>query len=131
MTEPDNDPRRRAAEAVYDAILDAQRDAGDIALCEALDKLTSATGQNRFRHAASILRGTKLGRHAIDDREPLRRIAAFPAARHRDAVGIVARNIAGLGASPKQVKTIARRLQRKLKRQIGSVAHRHCIEESA
>src|SRR6266403_2095806 len=128
------DPRQAAAEAVYNAILKAQRDAGDVGaeVSAALELLAEGSGENRFRFAASvILGGVKLGRHAIDARESLRRVKEFPAARRRDAVGIVARDIAGPGASPKQVKTIARRLQRKLKRQIGSVARRHCIEESA
>jgi hypothetical protein len=112
MSEP-GDPPSPAAEAVYDAILKGQRDAGDIALCEALDKLTSATGQNRFRHAASVLRGTKLGRHAIDDKASLRRIMATPADRRREAVGILAGQIAA--TSGERPDSIARRLRRKRK----------------
>jgi hypothetical protein len=107
--------RRQAAEAIYHAMLDAQRDAGDVALCEALDLLAAGTGQNKFRHAASVLRGTVLGRHAINDREALRRVAAFPAARRREAVGIVARQVAGVDASDARVDAIAQRLRRKLR----------------
>jgi hypothetical protein len=47
------DPRRIAAEAIYAAVLKARRDAGDIALCEALDLLAAGTEENKFRHAAS------------------------------------------------------------------------------
>ena len=46
MTEP-ADPRNPAAEAIYDAIFKAQRDAGDVGLCEALEQLTSTIGENR------------------------------------------------------------------------------------
>jgi hypothetical protein len=116
MSDPvTSDPRRLAAEAVYDAILKAQRDAGDVALCEALDLLAAGTGQNKFRHAASVLRGTVLGRHAINDREALRRIEAFPAVRRREAVGIVARQIAGPDANDARVDAVANRLRRKLR----------------
>jgi hypothetical protein len=65
------------AEEIYRVMLEAQRDAGDRALCEALDKLAEGTGQNKFRHAAAVVRGTKLGRHAIDDKAALRRIASY------------------------------------------------------
>jgi hypothetical protein len=112
MSEP-SDPRRRAAKAIYAAVLQAQRVAGDVALCEALELLSEGTGQNKFRHAASVLRGTVLGRTAIDDQEALCRIAAFPPARRREAVGIVAGQIAK--ASGKRVDTVERRLRRKLK----------------
>ncbi|WMT78858.1 hypothetical protein [Bradyrhizobium sp. Ash2021] len=109
------DPRRRAAEAIYNAMLQAQRDAGDAALCEALDLLAADTGQNKFRFAASVLRGTTLGRLAINDAEALRRITAFPPARRREAVGVVARQVAGAEANPARVDAIAHRLRRKLR----------------
>jgi hypothetical protein len=114
MSEPvtRSDPRHSAAESVYNAMLQAQRTAGDVALCEALDLLAAGTGENKFRHAASVLRGTVLGRSAIDDKEALRRVAAFPPARRREAVGIVAGQIAK--ASGKNVDSIERRLRRKL-----------------
>ncbi len=110
----DSGPRRGAAEAIYAAVLQAQRVAGDVALCEALDLLAAGTGENKFRHAASVLRGTELRRSAIDDRDALRRIAAFPPARRRGAVGIVALRVAGPGATKKKVAAIERRLRRKL-----------------
>ena len=109
------DPRHPAAEAIYAAVLEAQRDGGDAALCAALDLLADGTGQNKFRHAASVLRGKVLGRSVIDDKAALRRIAASPAAHRREAVGIAARQIAGVGASEKQIDAIAHRLRRKLR----------------
>jgi hypothetical protein len=96
-------------------VLEAQRDVGDVALCEALDLLAEGSGQKRFRFAANVIRGTKLGRHEIDDRQSLRRIAAFPAARRREAVSIVARQVAGTDAGDERVEAIARRLRRKLR----------------
>jgi hypothetical protein len=112
MTEPF---RRPTAEAIYSAMIEAQRVDGDAALCEALDLLAAGTGQNKFRHAASVLRGTVLGRSAVDDKEALRRVAAFPPARRREAVGLIARQVAGPGAEPKDVESIGRRLRRKLR----------------
>src|SRR3954447_11856059 len=66
---------RATAEAILDAIVQGLRDDGDVALCEALDMLGQRTGQNKFQHAANVVRGTRLGRHAIDDRAALWRIA--------------------------------------------------------
>ena len=110
-----SDPRSLAAEAIYNTVLQAQREGGDAALCAALDLLAEGSGENRFRFAASVIRGTRLGRHAIDDREALRRVAAFPAARRREAVGIVARQVAGVNASEARVDAIAQRLRRTLR----------------
>ena len=110
-----SDPRNSAAEAVLAVFLDAQRQGGEVALCEALDLLAQGTGENRFRFAANVIRGTKLGRHAIDDRAALRRIAAFPASRRREAVSIVARQEAGADGSDERVEAIAQRLRRKLR----------------
>ena len=56
--------------------------------------LAADTGQNTFRHAASILRGRVSGHIAIDDSEALRHLTAFPLARRREAVGIVAADMA-------------------------------------
>jgi hypothetical protein len=109
------DDQRPTSEGLYLALLNSQRDDGDVALCEALDLLAEGTGQNCFRHAASVIRGRALGRHAIDDKAALRRIAAYPADRRREAVGIEARQIAGADASDKQVDAIAHRLRRKLR----------------
>ena len=113
MTEP-ADPRHPAAEAILRAVLEAQREGGDAVLTAALDMLCEHTGQNKFRFAANVIRGTKLGRHEIDDRDALRRIRAFPSAQRREAVGIVANHFAGVGASDKRIAAIARRLRRKL-----------------
>jgi hypothetical protein len=108
------DPRHLSAE-IYAAVQNARRDdVGVVALCAVLDLLAESRGQNKFRHAASVLRGTELRRSAIDDREALRCIAAFPPARRRGAVGIVAPRVAGPGATKKQVAAIERRLRRKL-----------------
>jgi hypothetical protein len=112
------EPRRLATE-IYAAVQNARRDdVGVAALCEVLDLLAESRGQNKFRHAASVLRGTELRRSAIDDRESLRRIAAFPPVRRRGAVGIVAPQVAGPGATKKQVAAIARRLRRKLENDV-------------
>jgi hypothetical protein len=102
-------PRDIAAE-LYNAMLQARCDAGEVAR-EVLDMLAANTGQNSFRHAASVLRGTRLGRNAIDDREALRRIAAFPPDRQREAVGIVAADMAR--ADGKKIEAHERRLRRK------------------
>jgi hypothetical protein len=109
-----SDPRRLAAE-LYDAMLRTQRDGGDAALVEAMNLLGQGTGQNKFRHAGAVIGGIKLGRRAIDDRAALRRIAAFPACRRREAVGIVARQVAGANAGDERVEAIAQRLRRKLR----------------
>jgi hypothetical protein len=106
MTDP-----RRIATKLYNAALKSRCDAGEITR-EMLDMLAADTGQNAFRHAASILRGRTLGRTAIDDREALRRVAAFPPARGRAAVGIVAGEMAR--ADGKSIETHARRLRRKM-----------------
>jgi hypothetical protein len=107
-----NDPRRLAAE-LYNRMLAAQCDAGEVAR-EVLDMLAADTGQNAFRHAASILRGRVLGRTAIDDSEALRRVAAFPPDRRREAVGIVAKQVARANPGGPQIGSIERRLHRKL-----------------
>ena len=112
MTAPD--PRRLAAE-LYDAMLRTQRDGGDAALVEALNLLGEGTNQNKYRHAGAVIGSIRLGRRAIDDRAWLRRIAEFPAARRREAVGAIAKQIAGAKAGDKQVDAIARRLRRKLR----------------
>ncbi len=109
-----SDPRRLAAE-LYDAMLRTQRDGGDAALVEALNLLGRGTGQNKFRHAGAVIGGIRLGRRAIDDKAALRRIAAFPAARRREAVSAMARRIAGADASDRRIDAIARRLRRKLR----------------
>ncbi len=102
------------AERLYGALIAAQREAGDDAVAQALDKLAASTGQNTIRHAAAIIRGRTVGRNAIDDRAALRRVEALRASRGRDAIGIVAAEIAGSGAADKRVAAIGRRLRRKL-----------------
>jgi hypothetical protein len=116
MSEPVtmSDPRRQAAETLFGALLGAKRIGGDGAVCDALDMLGVGTGQGRYQRAAAAIRGLSPGRSAINDDRALRRISAFPAARRRDAVGVVARDVAGADASDKQVDAIARRLRRKL-----------------
>jgi hypothetical protein len=108
------DPRRLAAATVFNVIVEARRDAGDAAICDALDQLGAGAGQNRYRYAAAAIRGLPPGRSAIDDDWALQRILKFPPARRREAVAIVARDAAGAGASNKRVSSIARRLRRKL-----------------
>jgi hypothetical protein len=109
------DPRRVAAEALHDAILDARRIAGDGAVCDALDLLGAGAGQGRYRRAAAAIRSLPPGRSAINDDSALQRISTFPPARRRDAASVVARDVAGAEASDKQVAAIAGRLRRKMK----------------
>jgi hypothetical protein len=104
-----------AAEAILDAMLQALRDDGDRALCDALDMLSQRTRQNKFRHAAAIVRGIKLGRRAIDDRAALLRIEGFPPARRAGAVNTIARKVAGAGATATKIESTERRLRRKRK----------------
>jgi hypothetical protein len=104
------DPRDIAAE-LYNALLQSQCDAGEVAR-EVLDMLAAGTGQNTFRHAASILRGRVSGRAATDDSEALRRVAALLPDRRREAVGIVAGQVAK--TTGEKVKNVERRLRRKL-----------------
>jgi hypothetical protein len=109
------DPRRIAAAAVFNVIVEARRDAGDAAICDALDQLGAGAGQNRYRYAAAALRGLPPGRPAIDDDWALQRILKFPPERRRGAVSIVALAAAGDQAGDKKkVATIARRLRQKL-----------------
>jgi hypothetical protein len=113
------DPRRVAAEALHDAILDARRVAGDGAICDAFDLLGASAGHGRYRRAAAAIRGLPPGRAAIDDDLALQQILKFPPNRRRDAVGVVAREMAremaDAEASRKQVHAIEVRLRRKLK----------------
>jgi hypothetical protein len=107
------DPQNSSAESVLAAALESQRDSRDAVLTAALDLLCERTGQNKYRFAASVIRGTKLGRHAIDDRAALRRIMATPADRRREVAGKEARQIAA--TSGERPDSIARRLRRKLR----------------
>ena len=77
-----------------------------------LNKLADS-GDNTARHAAAVLRGQRCGgRPPENDDEALWRIAELIAAgKGKQAVGIVARGMAGPG---KKVESIARRLRRKL-----------------
>jgi hypothetical protein len=105
----------RLAGKLHDAILQMLRQDRDATpeFIAALHLLSERTGQKRFRHAASVLRAGIAGRSSIDDRAALARIARFPASRQRDAVAIVARELAGKGASNSEVVAIAQRLRRK------------------
>jgi hypothetical protein len=110
------DPRRTAAEKIYAEIVASRRTGGDGPFCEVLERIAEETGRKVLRHAAQVLRGKMGGRRALDDRRALQRIAAWPAAHKCEAVGIVAREMAGPGASKKRVETIERRLRRKLEK---------------
>jgi hypothetical protein len=94
-----------AAESILDVMLQAMRDGGDGTVCHALDMLAEKTGQNKFRHAAGVVRGTKLGRRAVDDRRALWRI------ERGETVADVAAKVARPGEKPTSVE---RRLRRKL-----------------
>jgi hypothetical protein len=117
MSEP-VDPRRLAAAlAMFAAMVEARRDAGDAALCDGLDLLAAeGHGQGRYARAAAAIRGLAPGRPAIDDTRAIDRILKFPPDRRRDAIGIVALDVAGgSAASPQQVHAAACRLRLKLK----------------
>jgi hypothetical protein len=107
------DPHPLAVE-LYAVMLKAQHDVGDSPISEALAMLGANTGLNKFRHAASYVRGTVSGRTAIDDGEALHRIARFSAKRRREAVGIVTRQMEGPEASAARIEATERRLRRKL-----------------
>lgn len=47
---------------------------GDGPLCEAFDLLADRTGQNKYRYAANMLRGSAAGRPIIDDRAEIEAI---------------------------------------------------------
>jgi hypothetical protein len=112
----DADSHRVAVDAVYSAILDARRVAGDAAVCDALDRVGAGAGQGGYRHAAAAIRGLAPGRPEIDDDWALSRIMKFPPDRRREAVGIVAKDMARAPGAGK-VKSITRRLHRKLENQ--------------
>jgi len=96
-----SDPRS-LAETLYDESLGD--DAGSL-LRELLDLHAIRTGQNTARHAGRILSGAaRAGRQGIDDSDALRRIAAFPPRRCREAVGAVARLLAGPHADKKTIR---------------------------
>lgn len=109
-----SDPVTSSAAELYNAMLRARGEAGDTALREALDMLAVKLGENRFRHAGAIIGGKRSGRAPIDDKAALRRIAVYPPDRRREAVGIVAGQMAK--ASGKKVESIERRLHRKLEK---------------
>jgi hypothetical protein len=110
VTDEPHDPRRIIAERLYAAVCDALRAGGDSALCEALALLAESTGEMRYRHAAGLVGGKRPGRFPIDDREALLRLQGFPPERRREAIAVVAREMAGEGAN---ADAIARRLRRK------------------
>jgi hypothetical protein len=110
------DPLRLATDAVFAAMLDARRAGGDAAICDALDRLGAGAGQNRYRYAAAAIRGRPPGRSAIDDAHALQRILKFAPVLRREAVGVIARDVAGgAAATEKQVHAAKCRLHRKLK----------------
>jgi hypothetical protein len=112
------DDQARIAELVRQAALKTLRaePGASAEVVAALYLLAKHTGENRYRFAARIIGGLELRRPSIDDRAALRRIASFPPERQRAAVGIVARDMAGPGATDAQLETIARRLRRKSKK---------------
>jgi hypothetical protein len=112
----DDAARHRAAEALSGAMIEARRDGGDGAICDALELLGAHPGQSRYRRAATAIRSLPPGRSAIDDEHALRRILKFQPDRRREAVGIVAIDVAGgADATAKQVHAATCRLHRKLK----------------
>jgi hypothetical protein len=85
-------------------------------LASLLDMHAARTGQNAARHAARVLRGAvQSGRRGIDDTRALQRIMCEPPSKRRYIVGVVARFVAGQGATDKQIAAIAQRLRRKMR----------------
>jgi hypothetical protein len=77
--------------------------------------LAALTGDPRFRRAAGVLRGKRMGRRAVNDAEALQLVRAFltaGAARSRSAAICRA---AALIAAPGSVDAAARRLARKFR----------------
>jgi hypothetical protein len=106
-----DDSRRPAIAAIYASLADPEAQ-----LASLLDLHAERTGRNAARHAAKILRGAvQNGRHGIDDTAALRKIAGFSPSKRRQAVGMVARFMAGEGASKRKIAAIAQRLRRKLR----------------
>lgn len=119
MSEPvtKSDPRHvAAAETLFGALLDAKRIGGDGIVCDAFEMLGAVAGQGRYRRAAAAIRGLPPGRAAINDDRDLQRILKFAPLQRHSAVDIVARDMAGVEASDKQVHAIKWRLYRKLKK---------------
>jgi hypothetical protein len=56
---------------------------GERVLCDALDLLATDTGENRFRHASSIVRGSRVGRTRIDDSAELAEINTLEKQGHK------------------------------------------------
>jgi hypothetical protein len=108
------DRARLAGTLLQDAVLKMQ-DGRDCSpeVEAALRMIGEGTGENKYRHAASIVGGIKLGRHKIDDSAALAKIASYPSWRKREAPMMVAKEVAPAGATDKQVKAIAARLRRK------------------
>lgn len=108
--------KNHLADGIYAALVAAPREVGDLALCEALEKLASKTGRNLFRHAAAVVRGrSRGGRKPIDDGAALRRIAAYAPDRRREAVGALALQMAD--GDQRKANTIAHRWREKLRKE--------------
>jgi hypothetical protein len=99
---------------LYGKLLESLRsDGGDRAIADALDLLARGTGENKFRHASNILRGTVAGRRPINDADEIAEIADLEAKGHRRsrAVSIVARRHATAQAT---ADSLARRYRGRL-----------------
>jgi len=82
-------------------------------VADACDGIAGLTRDPRFRRAAGILRGKKIGRHAVDDRQALdlaRALLTAGLVRSRTAA---IRRAAVLTAPAHQIETAVRRLLRK------------------
>lgn len=109
-------PRRAAADRIYVAIAEARRIHGDGPFCDVLERLAVETGRNVLRYAAQVINGKTGGRKEKDDRRAIQRIVAWPKAHRHEAVGIVAREMAGPGAGERSIEAIAQRLRGKLRK---------------
>jgi hypothetical protein len=90
-----------------------------LVLADELERVARATGDNRCRHAAQILRGRQSGgRPPIDDDDALAEVERLIAAGkpERTALGVVARQMQATGASQESIRHRLRRKLRKKRR---------------
>ncbi len=82
-------------------------------LASACDGIAALTADARFRRAAGILRGKRIGRRAADDGEALEMARAFLKAGLARSKSAAIRRAAVLMAAPNTIEATARRLAKK------------------
>jgi hypothetical protein len=78
-----------------------------------LDGLTDLTGDRRFRRAAGILRGKRIGRRAVDDTQALVLARSLLDAKLVPSRTAAVKRAALLTAEPHQIESAIRRLLKK------------------